>query len=731
MSDIMQYTLSLNDQMSANLQKIGVNSTNALNKFAALQLQTKKTTQLMKDMGGSIGALRERLNLLRNEKEWIPANQINSLRKYNSEIKNLEKEILKLDTINGSKFKTNLKSAFSNLPFSNLITNPVAIAGAALFGAGNMALHFDEGMAKINTTAQLSSDNLGVLKKQLISIGTDTGANLSEVPDAFEKILSQVNDVPTSLELLKASLMGSKAGFTDQTTVANALAQTLSLVGKENTNAAEVMDTLFAAKRVGAGEFSDFANYVPGLIASGQALGVGFKETTGLFAYMTGKGQDAEKSATLIQNAFTALGKSEITSGLAKKIGKNTVFNKDGSMKQIDEIMASVGTKLASFGTNDKAKLKFLESIGLKDQEAKRAFMIMSSDAQKLKESISATTNAQGEAKKAFEKSMNPMQRMQMLWSKIQGIGISLGGVISGVLGPVFSALNFILTPIAVLFNDFFNALSAGNPIIIAIAGAIGILAVAMNLATIKQWALNIAQWASPTTWIIMGIIALIAVIYYLITSISGWGKAWEHVVQGAKYLWGSYIEFVKANFNLMIQSIMIGIGKIQLGWYKFKEAVGMGDSKANQVIIAKISEDIEQRKQSIKDGYQKMAATALKAKNEFEKAGGSLKWNNKSMSDVTGGLKEKLGITPPAVPGVDPNATDLGGDDKNKDKTQINEAIATGGTKHNYITITLGNMVETINVSGRDFKEGVNQMETQVQDAMMRILGMAVTVGN
>ncbi len=113
-------------------------------------------------------------------------------------------------------------------------------------------MSFDEGMAKINTTAQLTSDGVAKLKSDLITMGRDAGADLSTVPDAYEKILSQTGDVALSTDILKSSLKGAKAGFTDADIVAGALAQSLSLIGKENTNAQEVMDTFFAAKRVGA-----------------------------------------------------------------------------------------------------------------------------------------------------------------------------------------------------------------------------------------------------------------------------------------------------------------------------------------------------------------------------------------------------------------------------------------------------------------------------------------------
>ena len=99
MSNVLQYTLSLQDQISAKLNKIGITSDNALDKFAKLQTQSKKTSQLLKDMGGSVGSLREKLALLKAEKEWIPQSNITSIRKYNTEIKNLEKEVEKLERL--------------------------------------------------------------------------------------------------------------------------------------------------------------------------------------------------------------------------------------------------------------------------------------------------------------------------------------------------------------------------------------------------------------------------------------------------------------------------------------------------------------------------------------------------------------------------------------------------------------------------------------------------------
>src|SRR5690606_15581899 len=135
-----------------------------------------------------------------------------------------------------------------------------------------------------------------------IDIGKNSASDLNQLPASFEAILSQTNDVALSMEVLKASVEGADAGFADLDTVSGAIAQSMNLVAKEGLNARQVLDTFMTAKRVGAGEFEDFAQYMPGLIAAGNNLGVTFNNTAGAFAYMTGMGQSAADSAMLMQN---------------------------------------------------------------------------------------------------------------------------------------------------------------------------------------------------------------------------------------------------------------------------------------------------------------------------------------------------------------------------------------------------------------------------------------------
>lgn len=129
MANILEYTLSLNDRISGKLTKIGIANDKQLATWAKVQQRVKSADSTMQKCGVSIGSLRERVAALRAEKEWIPASNINAIRRTNIEIKTLEGKIQRLESVNGGRLKAwfgNLKSA---VPMVGMLTNPLLWLG--------------------------------------------------------------------------------------------------------------------------------------------------------------------------------------------------------------------------------------------------------------------------------------------------------------------------------------------------------------------------------------------------------------------------------------------------------------------------------------------------------------------------------------------------------------------------------------------------------------------------
>lgn len=258
------------------------------------------------------------------------------------------------------------------------------------------------------------------------------------------------------------------------------------------------------------------------------------------------------------------------------------------------------------------------------------------------------------------------------------------------------------------------SALAAYEIVVFAVRNATSLWAAA-------QWLLNAALGANLIVVIIAAVVALIAVIIFVIRKINGWGEAWKHTVNGAKLIFLTYVEYVKSSFNAVVNGIMIGINKIMEGWYKFKQAVGIGDSSENQKMLAQIQADTEARKKSIIDGYKKTAELGKQAAGEFSQAWNSLSWGKKNA------------ISAAVVPGTE-NAATAGtggatagtGGTGSKAGKETAGSIATGGTKTTHITINLGELVGTVNISKNGFRESAENMRDIVLDEMTRVLSMA-----
>lgn len=238
MGQRVEYTLSIADRASGTLSRVAGASSGTVAKLNQLTARSQALQGATKDLGGSMSVLRQKIELLRAEKELIDPRNLGQLKQYNKEIGSLTRQVDKLDNI-GSKGGLSRYLGQLGGSLGGLLTNPIAVIGAGLAFAGKQAMNFDQGMAKVNITAQLDDKAFAQLKTKTKEIAAKNKVDVTMAPVGLEKIISQVGDVDTSLSILDSTLKGSKAGFTDMDTVAGALAQTLSIVGKENATAEE------------------------------------------------------------------------------------------------------------------------------------------------------------------------------------------------------------------------------------------------------------------------------------------------------------------------------------------------------------------------------------------------------------------------------------------------------------------------------------------------------------
>lgn len=628
-----------------------------------------------------------------------------------------------------SKVQDNIKRAQGNLQEMageipilgralNLLKNPFALAAAGALGVGLMmgagttkALKYQEGMAQVNATAQLSADKLEILKNRLLEV---KGVQPDRVPAAYEAILSQTNDMALSMDILETSVKGARAGFTDLDVVGKSLSKTLSIVGSENTNAQEVLDTFFKAKEVGAGEFKDFAEYVPGLIAAGKNLGIEYKEVTGLFSFMATQSKDAARATTLLENAFSSLGKQDILDGLA---GEGVdVFNKDGSIKRMDEIFMALKTKLN--GLTDSQKVGFFDSIGLRDIQAKEAISILTGDVDKLRSMLDATANATGSTEQALTDTINPLQSwndatadLNVAMTKLGMANLPLVTMAAKVLGAAFAwmAEN----------SEYVYAALIGLVI------GIGVAAVSTGMLTTAVWANTVAWLANPMVWIPAVIMAVVVAIVYAWNKFEGFRGAilgvWE-VLKG-------FGDVMKTYIINRIQGMLTGIsglgkaisaffrGDWAQAWETGKEAVSdIVGLEARQQAAGGLVDLGKTAGEKFQTGYQKGAQQVR------DKAGDEGSW------------MDQLGIGAPGAAGAgSAGGGSAAGGSAGGAKIQSGlSGISGGGKQIKSVTFNVNKLVEKIVIEAKETKQQGEALRKIVEEEIVRAFrGAELAISN
>lgn len=317
-----------------------------------------------------------------------------------------------------------------------------------------------------------------------------------------------------------------------------------------------------------------------------------------------------------------------------------------------------------------------------------------------------------------------------ILWTMIDPVVTSLMAFMKVAFGftDVGSALRtfgLIMSGVLLVVDIFTTGLTTLMNWLSPFAQQIMILTAAWYLWNNALVIFNALMFVSPVTWIVIGIMTLIAVIGLVTKYTSGWGESWRHTVNGAKFIWAAYTDYVKANFNTLVNTLMIGIDKIKIGWYKFKEAVGMGSSAENQKMIAQIGLDVESRKKSIADGYKKMADSAMKAKNEFSKVGvtvdtAGMSKDFKAIQNKFSGLGKKDMSTGAYDDYLKNQKGATAGKGAGKDKAKP-DSIVSGGSKMTHITINIEKLQDDTKIYVESTEKGLSNLGEKVQEMLLR----------
>lgn len=326
----------------------------------------------------------------------------------------------------------------------------------------------------------------------------------------------------------------------------------------------------------------------------------------------------------------------------------------------------------------------------------------------------------------------------------MQFVGISdLAAASSSLLQNIFTGLYYVIdtlvTGISTLINWF---LALPTPIKNIVYG-LSAFKVAMTLV-------NLAMLASPITWYVAGIMAIIGVIGLATKYTSGWGDSWNAV----KIIFANAWESIKANFSLGVDRMGYHFEMIYLKakdtveritgtFSNLKQALELalsGDfskawDKANERVITKASQEILQKNEAFNkkiEEYNQQKTARDKATNQAMSDFG-IKVDFKAISKDFKNLKDKFSNATTQNATTGNYQTDVV--DKFSKSTSASASagqagadgslngITGGGQKQTNINISLQKLVEKIELHSTNVTEGVDDIESKLTEMLLRVL--------
>ena len=132
MSNTIEYVLQLNSNIESQLKRINIANDRQLDTWSRVEKQVAAATATKDAMGDSLGSLRERIAALQAQREWIPASNKEAIRATNLEVKGLEKQIRRLDSLNGGRLGAWFHQLQSAVPILRAVANPLMIIGIGI-----------------------------------------------------------------------------------------------------------------------------------------------------------------------------------------------------------------------------------------------------------------------------------------------------------------------------------------------------------------------------------------------------------------------------------------------------------------------------------------------------------------------------------------------------------------------------------------------------------------------
>jgi TP901 family phage tail tape measure protein len=431
---------------------------------------------------------------------------------------------------------------------------------AALLGLGaaaatvavktvKMAGDFQVQMTRVRTGAGEAASNMKLVGDGVLAMAGEVGQSTSELTAGLYMVESAGYHGADALKVLKVSAEGAKVGAADLHTTTDAVTTAMNAYKMSSGQTTEAMNALIATEAEGKTNLEALAGSMSSILPVSAAAHVGLNEVLGAMATMTAQGTPAAVAATYLRQTIGQLSNpSNKAATEMKNLGLTAVqvgqnLGTKGLASTLTMLTDAIQKKMGPAGTvliqhlqgaakNTTEFQRALANLPPTQQTYIGALATMVGGTKSMQAALQLTgphmqdfvNNTKGIAEhvKAGGKSVegwadvqkNFNQKIAEAKASVQSLGIQIGQV----LMPFVQAIVGVLATAA----SWLAKHTLAAKILAAVIG--GILLFSIGALTAALYSMAAAAAVNPVTWIILGVVALVAAIIALATH---WSTVW------------------------------------------------------------------------------------------------------------------------------------------------------------------------------------------------------------
>lgn len=430
-------------------------------------------------------------------------------------------------------------------------------AGIAAVHTVHMAADFETAMTRVRTGAGESAENMGLVSRGVLQMAGEVGKSTEELTSSLYTVESAGYHGAGALDVLRVAAKGAKVGAAELPPVADALTTALNAYKLSASDATTVMNALVATEAHGKTNMEALAGSMSAILPVASAAKVGMNEVLGAMATMTAQGTSADVAATYLRQTIGQL--SNPTGKAAQEmrgLGLDSVkvsqnLGKNGLASTLTMLTDAIQAKMGPAGTvlietlkkassNTSEFDKALANLQPAEQTQIGALATMVGGTKSMMAALQLTGPHMEDFKRNTKEIADQAKRGGNEvegWKEVQGTFNQKMAEAKGALEAVGISIGQALLPAATKMADFFidsvGWLTKHKIAVEVLAAAIGgVLVIGLAAATVAAWNFAIAILANPLTWIVVGIMLLIAEIVLLAVY---WRDIWKVIKEVTK----------------------------------------------------------------------------------------------------------------------------------------------------------------------------------------------------